>query len=366
MKKTRYTEEQIAFALKQAETGTRVEEVCRKMGISEATFYNWKKKFGGMGVTELRRLRQLEEENHRLKRLVADLSLDKEMLQDVIRKKFLRPVQKREAVEYLLAAYRIGVRRGCRLMMQSRTVYNYRSCRDDRALTQRIREIAETRIRYGVQRIHILLRREGWLVNHKKTHRIYCLEGLNLRSKRPRRHVTARHRRIRPAVTAVDHCWSMDFVADNLFNGRRIRALTVVDNFSRECVAIEVGQGLRGDDVVAVMERIRQTKQRVPQRLQTDNGSEFISKTLGRWAYENRVTMDFSRPGKPTDNALVESFNGSLRDECLNVHWFLSLEDAQDKIEHWRQEYNQYRPHSSLNNQTPAEFVRSLQTGPDL
>jgi len=212
-------------------------------------------------------------------------------------------VQKREAVEYLLAAYRIGVRRGCRLMMQSRTVYNYRRCRDDRALTQRIREIAETRIRYGVQRIHILLRREGWLVNHKKTHRIYCLEGLNLRSKRPRRHVTARHRRIRPAVTAVDQCWSMDFVADNLFNGRRIRALTVVDNFSRECVAIEVGRGLRGDGVVAVMERIRQTQQRVPQRLQTDNGSEFISKTLDRWAYENRVM--------PTIFGLIGSGTGS-------------------------------------------------------
>lgn len=122
-------------------------------------------------------------------------------------------------------------------------------------------------------------------------------------------HVTARHRRIRPTVTAGDQCWIMDFVADNLFKGRRIRALAVVDNFSRECVAIEVGQGLRSDDVVAVMERIRQTQQRVPQRLQTDNGSEFISKTLDRWAYENRVTMDFSRPGKPTDNALVESFN---------------------------------------------------------
>lgn len=267
---------------------------------------------------------------------------------------------------YLLDAYRTALRRGCRLMMQSRTVYNYRSCRDDRALTQRIREIAAARVRYGCQRIHILLRREGWLINHKKTHRIYCLEGLNLRSKRPRRHVTARHRRIRPTVTAVDQCWSMDFVADNLFNGRRIRTLTVVDNFSRECVAIEVGQGLRGDDVVAVMERIRQTQQRVPQRLQTDNGSEFISKTLDRWAFENRVTMDFSRPGKPTDNALVESFNGSLRDECLNVHWFLSLEDAQEKIECWRQEYNQQRPHSSLNNLTPEEFIRSLQKGPDL
>lgn len=264
---------------------------------------------------------------------------------------------------YLLDAYRIGLRRGCRLMMQSRTVYNYCSCRDDRALTHRIREIAEARVRYGCQRIHILLRREGWLVNHKKTHRIYCLEGLNLRTKRPRRHVTARHRHVRPEVSAVDQCWSMDFVADNLFNGRRIRALTVVDNFSRECLAIEVSQGLRGEDVVAVMERLKRMKQRVPHRLQTDNGSEFISKSLDRWAYENKVTMDFSRPGKPTDNALVESFNGSLRDECLNVHWFLSLEDAQEKIECWRQEYNQQRPHSSLNNQTPEEFIRSLQKG---
>lgn len=263
-------------------------------------------------------------------------------------------------------AYRIGVRRGCRLMMQSRTVYRYRCCRDDRALTMRIREIAQTRVRYGCQRIHVLLRREGWLVNHKKTHRIYCQEGLNLRTKRPRRYVTARHRHTRPQVSAVDECWSMDFVADNLFNGRRIRALTVVDNFSRECVAIEVGQGLKGDDVVAVMERLKQFKCRVPRRLQTDNGSEFISRALDKWAYDNHVTMDFSRPGKPTDNALVESFNGSLRDECLNVHWFLSLEDAQEKIECWRREYNQQRPHSSLNNLTPEEFIRSLQKSPDL
>ncbi len=176
-------------------------------------------------------------------------------------------------------------------MMQSRAVYNYRSCRDDKSLTERIREIAETRIRYGVQRIHILLRRDGWLVNHKKTHRIYYLDGLNLRSKRPRRHVTARLRRIRSAVTAVDQCWSMDFVADDLFNGRRIRVLTVVDNFGRECVAIEVGQGLRGDDMVAVMERIRQTQHRVPQRLQTDNGSEFISKFL----VNNQTPAEFIR-----------------------------------------------------------------------
>ncbi|WP_413727629.1 IS3 family transposase [Sodalis sp. RH19] len=361
MKKSKFTEEQIAFALKQAEGGTRVAEVCRTMGISEATFFNWKKKFSGMGVAELRRLRQLEDENQRLKRLVADLSLDKEMLQDVLKTKVLKPARMREIVHFLLDAYRVGIRRACQTIPMSRSVYHYRSCRDDRVLTMRIREIAETRIRYGCERIHVQLRREGWRVNHKKTHRIYCQEGLNLRCKRPRRHVTAAHRLERPLLSNPDQCWSMDFVADNLFNGRRFRALTVVDNFSRECLAIHAGQSLRGEDVVAVLEHLRLMHNRVPLRIQADNGSEFISKVLDRWAYENKVTMDFSRPGTPTDNPFIESFNGSLRDECLNIHGFLSMEDVQEKLDRWREEYNHDRTPSSLNDLTPAEFIRSHQ-----
>ncbi|RAT10659.1 integrase [Lonsdalea populi] len=153
----------------------------------------------------------------------------------------------------------------------------------------------------------------------------------------------------------------MDFVADNLFNGRRFRALTVVDNFSRECLAIHAGQSLKGEDVVAVMECLRLMHNRVPIRIQADNGSEFISKALDRWAYENKVTMHFSRPGTPTDNPFIESFNGSLRDECLNIHWFLSMEDVQEKLDRWREEYNHDRTHSSLNDLTPAEFIRSHQ-----
>jgi putative transposase len=148
----------------------------------------------------------------------------------------------------------------------------------------------------------------------------------------------------------------MDFVADNLFNGRRIRALTVVDNFSRECLAIHVDQGIRGEHVAGVMDTIYALHRRRPGRIQVDNGTEFISKALDKWAYENGVTLDFSRPGKPTDNPFIESFNGSFRDECLNSHWFLSLDDAREKIEQWRVEYNEYRPHSSLNNLTPIEF----------
>jgi putative transposase len=148
----------------------------------------------------------------------------------------------------------------------------------------------------------------------------------------------------------------MDFVADNLFNGRRIRALTVVDNLSRECLAIQVDQSIKGQDVVTVMERLRLFKDRCPERIQVDNGSEFVSKEFDRWAYENGVTLDFSRPGKPTDNALIESFNGSFRDECLNTSWFLSVDDARKKIEAWRRDYNSFRPHTSLGDLTPDLF----------
>ena len=249
-------------------------------------------------------------------------------------------------------------RRACAVVMLSRTVFCYMAHRrEDRAVRQRIREIAETRVRYGFERIQILLRREGWRDNHKRTYRIYREEGLNLRSKRPRRSKMAAHRQERPQLTAPHQCWSMDFVSDQLYDGRRFRALTLVDNYSRECLEIEVGQSLKGFDVVDVMERIKQMRGVVPKRIQVDNGSEFISKVLDKWAYENEVTLDFSRPGKPTDNPFIESFNGSFRDECLNVNWFLSLDDAKEKIEAFKDDYNGFRPHSSLRGLTPNQVV---------
>lgn len=253
------------------------------------------------------------------------------------------------------------MRRSCSVMMVHHSVYYYHAHRrPDKPLRERMREIAETRIRYGHERIYTLLRREGWKDNFKRTYRVYKEEGLNLRSKRPRRNKAAAHRMERPDNTGLYECCSMDFVSDALFDGKKFRALTLVDNYSRECLAIFAGQSLRGRDVVNVLERIKRERKIVPKRIQTDNGSEFISKEMDRWAYDNKVTMDYSRPGKPTDNPFVESFNGSLRDECLNAHWFLSLEDAIEKIEAWRIEYNQYRPHSSLNNLTPAEFIEQL------
>ena len=259
----------------------------------------------------------------------------------------------------LIEQYRVSIRRACRVCLTARSLvyFKLQGPRDDRAIRARIKEIAETRVRYGFTRIHVLLRREGWRDNHKRTYRIYKEEGLNLRSKRPRRNKAAAHRENPPPLTSANQCWSMDFVMDALFDGRRFRALTIVDNYSRECLEIEVGQSLKGEDVVRVMERMKLVRGVVPRRIKVDNGSEFISKTLDKWAYENNIILDFSRPGKPTDNAFIESFNGSFRDECLNVNWFLSLEDAREKIQAFKEEYNHFRPHSALGNLTPIEAL---------
>jgi len=202
----------------------------------------------------------------------------------------------------------------------------------------------------------VLLRREGWPVNHKRVYRIYCEEELNLRAKRPKRRVSAAHRVKLPPATAINESWSMDFVTDSLFNERRFRSLTVVDNYSRQCLAIKVGQHIRGEDVVNVINQLK-TENGAPRYIKVDNGPAFISKELDKWAYENNVTLDFSRPGKPVDNAFIESFNGSFRDECLNTNWFLSLEDARKKIEDWRRDYNEWRPHGSLDNLTPRQYA---------
>lgn len=240
----------------------------------------------------------------------------------------------------------------------SRSLYRYQSVRQEAtALVMRIREIANTRVHYGYRRVHVMLKREGWQDNVKRVYRLYQEQGLSLRMKRPKRNKSARLRQPKHVVTAMNQIWSMDFVADALFDGRTLRALTVVDNYTRESLAIDVGQSLKGDDVVATLNRIAATRG-LPATIKVDNGSEFISKVMDRWAYERGVELDFSRPGKPTDNAKIESFNGRLRQECLNLHWFLSLDDARTKIEAWRQYYNETRPHSALQWESPANFAR--------
>ncbi len=258
------------------------------------------------------------------------------------------------------------MRKACAAIEISREVYLYRSVgRDNTALVMRMKEITHTRVHYGYRRVHVMLRREGFKDNHKRVYRLYKEQGMSLRHKRPRRNKAAQLRQPKAIAQQINQIWSMDFVADNLFDGRKLRMLTVVDCFSRESLSIHVGQSLKGEDVVRVLDAIVNERGK-PQTIKSDNGSEFISKAMDKWAYERGVELDFSRPGKPTDNAMVESFNGRLRQECLNEHWFMSLEDARDKIEGWRRHYNESRPHSALNWRTPEEFVKEMRAKPDL
>lgn len=228
------------------------------------------------------------------------------------------------------------------------------------ALRMRLRDLAMSRVGYGYRRLHILIEREGWSVNHKRIYRLYREEGLAMRKRPPRRHKACLKRDLRPMAAEKNECWSMDFMSDELFDGRRIRLLTIVDNHTRESLAIYIGQRIRGCEVVEVLERIVKDHGR-PRTIRVDNGPEFISKDVDLWAYWNHVTLDFSRPGKPTDNAYIESFNGRFRQECLNEHWFLSLDDARDKVEAWRRDYNEERPHSALGNATPKEFAAQVE-----
>jgi len=257
--------------------------------------------------------------------------------------------------------FQTSVRRACRLAEFSHTAWYAKSrARDQSALRLRIREIAHARPRFGYQRIHVMLRREGWPVNKKRVHRWYRIEGLQLRMRVRRRKHMCLHRGPVPQAQRTHERWSMDFVHDQLSEGRPFRVLTVVDQFSRLPPVLEPRHSFGGSDVVAVLDRaIARTG--TPLSITVDHGTEFTSRVLEDWAYRRGVKLDFIRPGKPTENGHIESFNGRLRDECLNVTQFLSIDDARGKIEAWRIDYNAHRPHSSLGNLTPSEFAEKRQ-----
>ena len=251
-----------------------------------------------------------------------------------------------------------SIRKACLFVGLPRASYDYKPVKDrDDELREKIRELAHQRRRFGCPRIHLLLRREGLVVNHKRTERIYREEGLSLR-KRRRKKTAAINRVILPAPERPDERWSMDFVTDSIVTGRRFRALVIVDDYSRECPVIEVDTSLGGARVVSVLERLAEIRG-LPEVITIDNGPEFAGKVLDEWAYLRGVKLNFIRPGKPIENAYAESFIGRLRDECLNENWFISLKHARGIIESWRIDYNEGRPHTSLGGLTPREYVEN-------
>lgn len=278
----------------------------------------------------------------------------------------MRPAQRRELVQWVRRAYQLTERRACCAVGVARSSVRYRSVRPAQdLLRRRLREMASVRVRSGYRQFYVLLRREGWALNHKRVYRIYKDEGLALARRRPRRHRTATRRPSRPPPQRANEVWAMDFVHDTTADGRPFRVLTVIDLFTRECVALEAARGFSGAAVGEALDQARRERGTAPSRIRVDNGTEFTSKVLDRWAWGAKVELDFSRPGKPTDNAFVEAFNGTLRRECLSTHWFLTIKEVQTTLRAWRADYNNDRPHSGLRGMTPAQKRQEPTKEPD-
>ena len=243
------------------------------------------------------------------------------------------------------------------MLLNRRTFRRPAGADRDEDLRKRLRELAEERRSFGSPRLCILLRREGLIVNHKRVERVYREEGLSLRLKR-RRKRPSHLRVVQPGPSGPDELWSLDFVSDSLMSGRRFRLLTIVDLWDRNCPRIQLDHSMPGERVVRVLEALR-LGGRKPSVLRMDNGPELTGKALDRWAHEHGVLLDFIRPGRPMDNGHIESFNGRLRQECLNQNAFVSLADARRTVEAWRQDYNRERPHSALAGLSPEQFRAS-------
>jgi putative transposase len=256
----------------------------------------------------------------------------------------------------VISRFGLSQRRVCRLTGWNRSSLQYQTCGpDDVALRQRLRHWAALKPRWGSPILHDVLKAEGLVINHKRTERIYREEGLSLRRK---------HRKKLPAIARVplpqphgpNQRWSMDFIHDQLSTGRRFRCLTLVDDFTRQCLALHVDTSIGGASVVDVLEKLALTRG-LPKAITTDNGPEFTGKAIHLWAQAAHVHLHPIQPGKPMQNAFIESFNGTFRDDCLNQHWFQSIHEARLLINHWRHEYNQLRPHSSIGRIPPDSFA---------
>ena len=277
----------------------------------------------------------------------------------------MKPALKRMAADYLRESYDVGLRRSCGLVRLTTASYYYQpKGRDDAALAEILKEKARKHRRWGYRSIYDRIRMEGWLDNHKRVHRVYCELWLQLSNRKTRKTAKWRGDSL-PPVSGLNEIWARDFVSDQLADGRTIRMLNVIDLHSRECLAIEVDTSLTGQRVARVLSRIIEERGK-PVAIQTDNGPEFTGRAMDQWAYKLGIQHHFIEPGKPTQNAHIESFNSLLRIQCLNQHWFLGLEDSRELISSWKYEYNWIRCHRSIGRIPPGVYAqRELErTGP--
>ncbi|WP_155258307.1 IS3 family transposase [Bradyrhizobium japonicum] len=359
MKRARFTEEQIIAVLKEHEAGAKTADLARKHGVSEATIYNWKAKFGGMDVSEAKRLGALEEENAKLKKLLAEQMLDAAALRELLSKPMVGPAAKRAAVAHLQAVMSLSERRACSIVGADRKMIRYRSSRPpDAVLRGRLRDLANERRRFGYRRLFVLLRREGEPSGINRIYRLYREEGLTVRKRRARRKAVGTRAPI--LVEARPNArWSLDFVHDQFANGRRFRILNIVDDVTKECLGAIPETSISGRRVARELTAIVQRRGK-PGMIVSDHGTEFTCNAMLAWCKDAAIDWHFIAPGKPMQNGFVESFNGRMRDELLNETLFFDLDDARAKIANWVADYNLQRPHSSLKYLTPAAYAAHL------
>ncbi|WP_310355256.1 IS3 family transposase [Methylobacterium sp. BE186] len=356
--------EEIVAKLRQADVlisqGQSVAEAIRAIGVSEVTYYRWRKEYGGLKSGQVRRMKDLEAENARLRKAIADLTLDKLILQEAAPGKLLSPARRRACVEHVMDVLHVSERRACRALGQHRSTQRKvpRGRDDEAALTADLVELAEKYGRYGYRKISALLKAAGWLVNDKRVERIWRREGLKVPARQPKRgrlwEGDGSCLRLRPEHP--NHVWSYDFVEARTHDGRKFRMLNVIDEFTRECLAIRVARKLKAADVIDVLSDLFILRG-VPSHIRSDNGPEFIAKSVQSWITGVGAKTAYIAPGSPWENGYVESFNACLRDELLNGEIFYTLKEAQIMIESWRRHYNTVRPHGSLGYRPPAPEV---------
>ena len=353
MKKTRFTEAQMVTILREADQRP-VPEVAKKHGVSSQTIYAWRKHFGSLEPTDIKRLRQLEQENGRLKKMVADRDLEIDVLKEITRKNGRRtPAPAAGRVCTLARAVRPpGVRRARRRPVDTRLPIA--SGGPGCPAAGRHASAGGAVSRYGYRRIRIFLKREGHAMSPDRTHRLWRQAGLQVPRRRPRRRVAIGRPRPLPASVA-NHVWAYDFLFDTCANGQTLKCLTVVDEWTRECLAIDVAGGIRSGRVIEVLTQLLSVHG-APRYLRSDNGPEFVAAAILRWLADAQIDTALIDPGKPWQNATDESFNGKFRDEFLSLQWFRNRVEAKVGIEQWRRHYNDVRPHSSLGYLTPLEF----------
>ncbi|PNQ19898.1 IS3 family transposase [Agrobacterium salinitolerans] len=369
----RHKAEEIVTKLRQVDVlnaqGKSMAEAIRSIGVTEVTYYRWRSEYGGLKGDQVKRLKELEAENARLRRAVSDLTLDKMILAEAAKGKLLSAARRRACVDHVIDELKVSERRACRVLGQHRSTQRKiaKTPDDEAALTTDITALALQYGRYGYRRITAMLHQAGWIVNVKRVERIWRREGLKVPHKQPKRGRLWLNDssciRLRPEYP--NHVWSYDFVEDRTHNGRKIRMLNVIDEFTRECIAIRVERKLKATDVIDVLSDLFILRG-VPTHIRSDNGPEFIAKALREWIGAVGAKTAYIMPGSPWENGYCESFNSKLRDELLNGEIFYTLKEAKIIIENWRQHYNTVRPHSSLGYKPPAPeaTVWSRQNGP--